>query len=55
MLRWQVTINIEFTYKVDAINSAEACSDAVRMWRNDETIERVTRKKMVRDIHATLL
>jgi hypothetical protein len=55
MLPWQVTINVHYAYKVDAINSAEACSEAVRFWRKDETVDRDERKKMVHDIHAAML
>lgn len=53
IFNWQVTINRDYRYPAEAINSAEACSEAVRYWRKDPAIGEEERKKMVSDIHAT--
>lgn len=55
MLPWHVIINLDFDYKVEAINAAEASSEAVRAWRKDETVDEMARKKMVHDIHTIML
>lgn len=55
VLSWRVTINKRWTYYPDAINAAEASSEAVRSWRKDEAVPLDARRDIVAEIHTRVL
>lgn len=54
-LKWLVTINECYSYKVEGDYAAEAASEAVREWRKDERVQIAYRRAFITHIQTECL